>query len=220
MRAHIPHSEFRDAVDHLPPGAVLTLSGVSWDAYERLLDDLADRGGVRTAYDRGRLEIVSPSRAHEAYACFIDDLVRAFADHTGRDLEKRGRLTLKKSGIARGAEPDCSYDVRTARPLGPDPPARIEDSSPDTLPDIVVEIDLGRESLSKFSVYAALEVPEIWRYDGRSVEFYGSSGRTYVPLATSAVLAGLSPEILAAALDQSRRDGQSKALQSFRGRLG
>lgn len=53
-------SEYREAVDHLPPGGMLVFQQVSWEDYEQLLKDLSDRPGVRVSYDEGRLKIMSP----------------------------------------------------------------------------------------------------------------------------------------------------------------
>ncbi|HEY0796927.1 MAG TPA: hypothetical protein VGD64_14235 [Acidisarcina sp.] len=38
---------------------------MSWETYERLLEDIGD-GHVRLTYDQGRLEIMSPSNPHIA----------------------------------------------------------------------------------------------------------------------------------------------------------
>ena len=56
-----------DAIEHLPSGSTLILPDVSWEEYEQLLADLGDSNTVRVSYDRGRLEIVSPSSSHEMY---------------------------------------------------------------------------------------------------------------------------------------------------------
>ncbi|HEX7449335.1 MAG TPA: Uma2 family endonuclease, partial [Pirellulales bacterium] len=40
------------------------------------------------------------------------------------------------------------------------------DLSVDPPPDLAVEVEISRSLLDKFAVYAALRVPEIWRYDG------------------------------------------------------
>ena len=40
------------------------LEGVRFETYERILDDLGDRQ-IRLTYDRGVLEIMSPSHGHE-----------------------------------------------------------------------------------------------------------------------------------------------------------
>ena len=56
---------YLEAIEHLPEGAQLVLSGVSWEEYEHLLEDLPDRPRVRVSYDGGRLEIMSPLPEHE-----------------------------------------------------------------------------------------------------------------------------------------------------------
>src|SRR5207247_6589766 len=55
-------ADYREAIDHLPAGAILVLQDVPWEAYEQLLEDLSDRPAVRVTYDQGKVEIVSPLR--------------------------------------------------------------------------------------------------------------------------------------------------------------
>lgn len=48
-----------------PPSTdLIHLSGISWQTYERLLTELSDRR-LRLTYNRGSLEIMSPSPEHE-----------------------------------------------------------------------------------------------------------------------------------------------------------
>lgn len=202
-----------DAVRHLPAGATLVIHAFAWDEYERLLADLSERFHVRVSYDRGRLEVMSPLPEHEDYARFIDYLVRAWADQLGLNLENRGSATWKRRSLARGAEPDGCYYVRNAdRIIG----KRTIDLESDPPPDIVVEIDVTNESLSKFPIYAALGVPEIWRYDGTIVRFYVLGVDAYEEVSESLNLPGLKPAALAEALEQGKTDGQTKALAAFR----
>ena len=205
-----------DAIAHLPDGATLVIHQVTWDEYEGLLDDLSERPNLRVSYDRGRLEIVSPTPEHEKYARFIDSVVRALADRLTLNVEMVGSATWKRRSLARGAEPDACYYVRNAnRVIG----KRQIDLESDPPPDIVVKIDVTNESLSKFPIYAALAVPEIWRYDGGTALFYELAGGTYRDISESRFFLGLSPAILAAALEQSKSEGQTAALAAFRRRL-
>src|SRR5262249_9703789 len=71
---------YLDAIAHLPEGATLVFNQISWDEYERLLEDLWDRPQLRLTYDCGKLEIMSPLFEHDEYASFIDDLVRALSE--------------------------------------------------------------------------------------------------------------------------------------------
>ena len=80
-------ADYREAIDHLPPGAILVLQDVPWEAYEQLLEDLRDQSGVRVTYDQGRVEIMSPLRRHEKYKEFIGDLIKALADELNISIE-------------------------------------------------------------------------------------------------------------------------------------
>ena len=205
-----------DAVRHLPAGATLIIHAFAWEEYERLLEDLSDGSHVRVSYDRGKLEVMSPLPEHEDYARFIDDLVRALSDTLDLKLEKRGSATWKKRSLARGVEPDACYYVRNAdRIIG----KRTIDLESDPPPDIVVEIDVTNESLSKFPIYSALSVPEIWRYDGRIAQFYELGVDAYREVVESRFFPGLKPATLAEALEQSKTEGQTAALAAFRQRL-
>jgi Uma2 family endonuclease len=209
-------TDYLDAIEHLPDGTTLVIPQSSWDEYERLLEDLRDRPHLRVSYDRGRLEIMSPLPEHEEYGRFIDDLVRAFAHKRKMKVQKYGAATWKRQQLDRGVEPDCCYYVANAlRVIG----KRTFDLEIDPPPDIVVEIDITNESLSKFPIYAALSVPEIWRYDGKSVYFYELVKDRYKELSESASFSGLTPAMLATALEESKKEGQDAALDSFRRRI-
>jgi Uma2 family endonuclease len=205
-----------EAVDHLPAGAILVLPQVSWEEYEQLLGDLADRPGIRVSYDEGRLEIMSPSAEHEEYKEFILRLVQILAEERGVALETRGSTTWKRRTIRKGTEPDtCFYVANAARIIG----RRTIDLEVDPPPDIVVEIDVTNESLSKFPIYAALGVPEIWRYDGKRVEMYALAGASYISTPTSKAFRDLTSDIVAEHLERSKTAGQTSALAAFRERL-
>jgi len=207
--------DYLDAIEHLPEGATLVFQQFSWDDYERL-DNLTDRHNVRLTYDSGRLEIMSPLAKHERYARLIEKMVFVFAEKLDVELESYGETTWKRRKLARGIQADCCYYVLNAdRVIGK---AAIDLES-DPPPDIAVGIDIPNESLSKFTIYAALRVPEIWRYDDRKLHFYVLTGSSYRQTSESRFLAGLKPEMLADALELSKTAGQRSALRSFRKRI-
>ena len=61
----IATSDYAAAIAHLPAAAVLRLDNVPWEEYEQLLAELGPGYAVRIFYDRGRMEIMRPSAAHE-----------------------------------------------------------------------------------------------------------------------------------------------------------
>jgi Uma2 family endonuclease len=206
-------AEYLNAIEHLPEGATLVIQQFTWNDYESLLEDLRDRPHLRVSYDQGKLEIMSPLPEHEEYGRFIDDLVRAFAQAHKIKVQNYGAATWKKQRLGKGVEPDCCYYVANAiRVIG----KRKFDLEIDPPPDIVVEIDITNESLSKFPIYVALSVPEIWRYDSKKIQFYELAGDTYREVPERRFFPGLIPAMLAAALEQGKKDGQDAALDSFR----
>lgn len=206
-------TDYLDAIAHLPVGATLRLPDMGWDEYEELLLELADRPGLRVSYDTGRVEIMSPLPEHEEYKEFVLRLVQIFCDVMNVVLETRGSATYKRRRGAKGVEPDTSFYVQNAtRIIG----QRTIDLEVDPPPDVAVEIDTTNESLSKFQIYAALGVPEIWRYDGDQAHIYHLSNESYTEASTSRAFALLTAAALTEFLEQSKTQGQTAALTAFR----
>lgn len=209
-------ASYVEAIDHLPPDAILVVPNVSWEQYEGLLQDLVDRPGVRVSYDEGRLQVMSPSDEHEDCKDAIAFIARVLSEELGVPLETRGSTTWKRRSLRKGVEPDtCFYVANAPRIIG----RRKIDLDVDPPPDIVVEVDVTNESLSKFPIYAALGVPEIWQYDGARVQMYELKGETYVGTAESRFFQGLTCSMLREFLELSETQGQTAALKAVRDRV-
>lgn len=206
-------SEILEAAEHLPDGATLIVPQVSWDNYERLLEDLDGRSRFRVSYNCGRLEIVTQLPEHGEYERFIEDLTRAACEVFRLKLEKRGGATWKRRSLLKGAEGDASYYIENAKRVIGKRDINLESDPP---PDIVLEVDLTSNSLRKFAIYAALRVPEIWRYDGQICRFFGLVDGKYVEIPSSRFLSGLTGQMLADAIELSKTRGQDEAIRSFR----
>jgi Uma2 family endonuclease len=208
-------SEVRDAVDHLPPAAVLTLDGISWEDYETLSDSLGDRPGVRLTYDQGRLDIVTTSLSHEKWKEMLLLLVTTLCEELKIKMESAGQTTLKKMKDLKGVEADtCFYIANAGKIIGKseinlrvDPP-----------PDLVVEIDKASQALRKFLIYASFGVPEIWRCNVRlnRIQMYALQRGEYVEIPSSLSFPMLDGSVLVRFIEQSHRDGQMAGLAAFR----
>lgn len=84
-------------------------------------------------------------------------------------LKKMGSLTLKKDNLQQAVELDSCYYL-TQEPLVRN--RQNIDLNIDPPPDLVLEIDITNTSLNKLPIYASLQVPEIWRYNGRSLQVF------------------------------------------------
>ena len=101
----ISASAYLDAIAHLPAGATLILLDVEWDDYERLVDENSrSRSSVRITYDRGRLEVMSPTSEHDHLADMCTLIAHVLGEETGSDVESFGSTTLKQTRLVKGAE--------------------------------------------------------------------------------------------------------------------
>ena len=211
-------ASYYDMVTQLPEGASVTFQDVSWDEYEELLEQVGEAPGLRISYDNGSLQVMTISSEHEKYASFISRLVTVIQLRLRIDILGFGSATMRKPKSSAGHEPDACFYVQTAPLIG----NKIQlDFETDPPPDIVVEIDVHHDSRSKFPIYAALGVPEIWRYDGRAMTIYYlaedatelESG--YVEQDTSTALPMLTAQILTEMIERMRTDGELNALLAF-----
>lgn len=141
-----------------PPEQRVVLDNISWELYEELLAAHQDCSAPRFTYDRGLLEIVSPSAEHEHLKEMATLLVNIAAEEMSVNVEGFGSTTFRREDLARGFEPDaCFYVQNVGRVKGK---TRL-DLTVDPPPDVIVEIDITSPSLSKFPIYAQMAVPEV-----------------------------------------------------------
>lgn len=190
------------------------LENVSWKTFEALLKEKGDRGVPRFAYDDGVLEIMAPYFDHESSSTLIDHMVYVLCEELGIDCKGAGKLTCKRSKKKKGLEPDaCFYIENEALVRG----KKRVDLKKDPPPDLMIEIDISRSSMDKFGIYAALEVNEVWVFDGTTLAIFERRRNSYRELPFSPHFPGLPltskiPEILT----RSESIGDIAALKEFR----
>jgi Uma2 family endonuclease len=216
MSFRTSHDDVLEATEHLPVGATLVIHEFDWVDYERLVDALGERSHLRINYDCGRLEILSPSTPHEEYARLLDLIVFVFCEAFDLNFRSFGGATWKKKAFAVGLEADACYYTRSAPLIDG---KNVIDIKSDPPPDIAVEIDLTRNSLRKFRIYASLSIPEIWRYDGKAFRLYALTDDKYVQINDSRLLPGLTGSMLAKVIEEGKTGKTMDALKAFRRRI-
>jgi Uma2 family endonuclease len=71
----------------------IVLYNISWEQFEKLLEDLGNQRATRIAYDNGTLEIMTPLSEHEHFKEVIGDAVKDIADELNLDYESYGSTT-------------------------------------------------------------------------------------------------------------------------------
>jgi len=192
----------------------LLLPAVDWRTYSRLLRVFAEQPGVRLTFDRGELEIMCPTMAHDDDGRLIGVMVFVLTEELGMPLKHGGSTTLRRRLKQRGIEADeCFWIANAHRMAG----VRRLDLRTDPPPDLAIEIDVTHSSLDRFSIYAALGVPEVWRLDGDELAFYVLSGGSYTSVTVSQSFPILTPVDLLGFVQQGRQAGdENMVIRQFR----
>jgi Uma2 family endonuclease len=148
--------------------APAVLHDIDWSTYTRLLRALEPRRGFRLTYDRGTLEIMSPLWEHEKPAYILGRLIDVLTEELQLSYEPGRSVTLRRRRKRRGLEPDnCYWIANVGRLQG----KKHLDLRVDPPPDLAIEMDVTHSSVDRMSIYAALEVPEVWRLTSEGLSF-------------------------------------------------
>ena len=203
---------YAEIISQLPADSFLIRENVSWEEYEDLLAQVGEATWLRIAYDDGTLEIMTVGPKHEKFATFIEGLVGVIRLRLRMNIVFFGSSTMRKEKKRKGIEPDACFYVQTAEALG----NRMDlDFEKDPPPDVAVEVDVTRHSISKFGIYAGLGVPEVWIYDGKELKIHLLEQDEYLPAIESQALPILSGPILSKFLSQLREEGELQAILAF-----
>jgi Uma2 family endonuclease len=191
------------------------LQPISWATFNNLLTELGNQRNARLTYHQAVLEIMTPLGEHENNNRFIDKLIQVLATELNLNIKSMGSLTLKQDNLQQAVEPDSCYYI-TQEPLVRN--KQNIDLNIDPPPDLVLEIDITNTSLNKLPIYANLQVPEIWRYNGRSLQVFvlDLAKREYNQVTISPTFPQLNIEIIPQLISQSLIVGETATLKAFR----
>jgi Uma2 family endonuclease len=190
------------------------LHNVSWEQYEKLLEDLGDRRSTRIVYDNGTLEIMTPLPEHEYFKEVISIALQDAAEALEVDYESYGSTTWRQQIEQAGAEPDnCFYFQNEAVVRGR---LDLDLSRGDPPPDLVLEIDVTHKSLDRFPIYSRLGVPELWCYSAGELRMYALQDGEYVEVQVSLVLPQLPIRELPQLIESYRSLGRRALRKAVR----
>jgi Uma2 family endonuclease len=197
----------------IAPDKRVVLDGISWSLYQQLLAEAGD-GPVRMTFDCGRLEIMSPSPIHESVKKVLARLIEAYSDISKIPVEGLGSTTFDREDLQKGLEPDeCYYVAHADDIIG----KKTLDLTIDPPPDLAIEVDISPPGVARQPIYGALGVPEIWRFDGRRVQFLrrNPDGR-YSPVDFSLSFPKVACELVNELLTVGLTRGQTAAVAELR----
>lgn len=196
----------------IQPETRILIPNIRWEIFEALGD--SDCAGTRFAYDKGMLEIMSPSVEHEWFHRIWGQVVETVTEELNIPRLSAGATTLKLPLEKRGLEPDeCYYLAHEQQMRG----KRDLDLSVDPPPDLAIEVDISRSSLNKLSIYADIGVPEVWLYDGESLRVQRlQADGTYVQQDASPAFPFLDFKEIERFMERCEQLGETGWIRAFR----
>jgi Uma2 family endonuclease len=201
--------------EQISPENRIILRNVSWSTYQALMADVGEDRGWRITYQEGVLELRMPLQQHEVPNRLIARLIHSIADELEIEVMDVGSLLLEREDLSRAIEPDTCFYIQNEAlvrskniELPNDPP-----------PDLAIESDYTRSSLKKFTIYAALGVPELWRYTKETLQVYQLIDGEYKRCKQSLAFPFLPLDEIPGFIEQSKEVGQRLAVRSFRERI-
>jgi len=158
------------------------------------------------------LEIMAPLPEHEVAKKFIARMIETLALLTKPQMASLGSTTFKRRDKQKGLEPDeCYFFEAEAKMRG------IKRWNPKTHPppELVLEIDIFSRSIAREPIYAALGVPEIWRYDGESFTCLHLAANGYTARKNSKVFPFLEVAQLRRFIDRVPTSGEIATMREF-----
>lgn len=194
---------------------IVVLEGVSWQTFKALLTDIGDNRVSRIAYDRGVLEIRMPLTEHKEPKRLIENFIKVMIDELEIETRSLGALLLEREDLTRAVELDSCFYIQNESIVR----AKSIQLPADPPPDLVIESDYTSSSLNKFNIYAAIGVPELWRYRQQALEVYQLVGKNYELSTTSITFPFLPIAEIPSFIEQSKTIGQRAAVRLFRKRI-
>jgi Uma2 family endonuclease len=195
----------------ISPGSSIKIDNLTWNDFEKILEDLGEKRKIRINYYQKTLEIMSPLAIHERPHRIIADIVKTILDVQGRDWEDFGSTTFKLPEIA-GIEPDtCLYIQNSAQVRG----CVKMDLSIYPPPDLAIESDVT--SKTTLEIYQLIKVPEVWIYNQGKLQIFVINKSEYQLKENSNIFPELNiinmiPNLIEKALNH----GTSKMLRELR----
>jgi Uma2 family endonuclease len=191
----------------------VVLQNVTWQLYELMLAQLGENRSVRLAYDQGILELMSPLMPHERSKRLLEKLIDIVLEELDIPAVSVGSMTCKREDLGRGSEPDSGYYIQNEPLIRHRETVNLEEDPP---PDLVLEVEYSHSAVNKLKLYAAMGVPEFWRYNGKTLRIYQLFGQEYVQQENSLTFSPILVTEFPQFMQEAKDTGEVAMMKKFR----
>ena len=189
---------------------------VNWESYKQLDDKREHQPGTRFTFSEGVLQIMSVGFTHERLNRRLAMLVGLLAESGEVDFEPAGETTFRREDLEKGFQPDSCFYFTCLDELRAKEDVNLDVDPP---PDLILEIDITSSSLNRLPLFAAVGVPEVWRYEKGAIKIYQLHGGIYDESPVSQWFPTVNAEQLAGWLATSTTMPHFKWVQTIRREL-
>lgn len=196
---------------HQPVGEQrVAFHNLSWEDYLKIFQALPQDRHSRLSFCNGTLEITVPLEEHEFALRLIEQFIRLLVFEMGLKMKTMGSTTMNRKDVKKGAEPDCAYYIQNQ----PQVAGRKVNFDQDPPPDLVVEVDITNTDINKNQLYAAMGIPEFWRYNGEILRIFTLNNGEYKECEISPLFSIVQKEDLYRFLAEAVED-EMEAIRNF-----
>jgi Uma2 family endonuclease len=195
----------------------VVLHNISWFSYKQIADAAQDQTPAHFTYDNGNLEITVLSLQHEKLKKLFATLFERICDELEIEISPAGSTTFQREDLERGFEPDECYYVENVEFIRGKNKVNLDFDPP---PDLTIEIDIKHSSLNRMNIFAAVGIPEIWRFDGKSLTIYLLKTGEYVVSERSKILSAAKSEELTKIIETGINSSRKEFLNEIRNYAG
>jgi len=176
----------------LDENSTIVLHHVTWETYEKILDERNGSSNPHFFYHKGKLTIMPTSLEHKAIVYFLELFINLVTIEWQIDCVGFRSATFRREDIKDGFEPDsCFYfGENKMKMLG----KKLFDGEQEPPPDLIIEVDITSLSLDRFKTFKDFGVPEIWRFNGEKMQILKLENSEYISVENSLLLPFVSPE--------------------------
>jgi Uma2 family endonuclease len=164
------------------PDRRAVIRDVDWAFYEQLVDSIPEGANIHVDFDGKDIEIMSLSPLHDGEKKLFGQFVEAVAQELEVPYKAFGQTTWKRPEVHRGVESDECYYFKPEKIAAATAAMarRSKNVSDYPNPDLGIEVDISPSRIDRPGIYAALQVGEVWRFEGESdrviIERLGEDG--------------------------------------------
>jgi len=158
------------------PDQCVTLRGIGWDGYNRMLRLRGSRSRPRMIYLDGDLLLMSPGHSHERDKERFGVFIVVIAEELNIPFLMAGSTTYRRRKRRGGVEPDQSYYLANAPRVLNKKDIDLRINPP---PDLTIEVVYSHSAENAVEASRRLGVPEMWVCDDEGLKFLvlGADGR-------------------------------------------